>query len=134
MAKIKLLLALILLSNSNIAWAGEAKLYIFISISMGKENINSLIESSNNASFVLRGLKGNSFRKTSEFVKDLKDASIIIDPELFKKYDVVAVPCYVLAKSDGNYDKLSGNVTPKYALDKFAKAGDLAQEAQWLLQ
>ena len=48
-------------------------------------------------------------------------------------YDIVAVPSYVLAHGN-SYDKLSGNVTLKYALEKFAKAGDLAREAQWLLQ
>lgn len=119
--------------HENIACAYAPNFYIFISTSMDKENINSLIEGNDNATFVLRGLKENSFRKTSEFIKDLKNASIIIDPELFKKYDVVAVPSYVLAH-DSNHDKLSGNVTPQYALEKFAKSGDLAQEAQWLLQ
>lgn len=94
-----------------------------------------------------KGIEDNSFIKTSEHIQRLarsgEEAAIIIDPTLFTKFNIAVVPTYVLVKHQEcpvsmgckpNFDKITGNVTPKYALEKFAEKGELATEAQMLLE
>jgi type-F conjugative transfer system pilin assembly protein TrbC len=102
----------------------DSQLYIFISFSLEKEVLNSLFETSQeyNPVFVLRGLKDNSFKATSEYIQtlDLKsNPAIIIDPNLFREYEVTSVPTYVFEEN-----KLSGNVTAKFALDKLTQKSE----------
>ena len=100
-----------------------------------------------NGVIVLRGLKNNSFKQTAEHVQRLskegEEAAIIIDPTLFKQFEVERVPAYILAKQEKcpvglsckpSYDKITGNITPKYALEKFVEKGELFLEAKALLE
>ena len=101
-------------------FAGD-QLYIFISFSLEKETLNGLFEAAKSYEpiFVMRGLKDNSFKVTSEYLQTLdltSNPNIIIDPEKFIKHEVTSVPTYVL----GN-NKLSGNVTPKFAFEKLSE-------------
>ena len=109
-----IIFGLILLSNS--AHADDS--YIFISLGMPKESLNSLFEEAKEleVTFVLRGLKDNSFKQTTEYLQSLNveaNPSIIIDPNLFKEHDITAVPTFVSGEN-----KLTGNVTIKFAQEK----------------
>ncbi len=86
--------------------------------------------------FVMRGLPGNSFVKFIRLVKNYRERGIIapieMDPDLFKKYEVQSVPAIVL--DDGkHFDKVSGNISLKSALDMFAKSGQTSERARILL-
>jgi type-F conjugative transfer system pilin assembly protein TrbC len=82
----------------------------------------------------------------------------IIDPELFSLFSVTTVPTYVLSRplqqtlesqtlepqalesqvfertQTPIHDRLQGHVSLQYALEMFAKEGDLKEEAQFLLE
>ena len=51
---------------------------------------------------------------------------IIIDPEMFKTYQIQSVPSFVVV-SGNKYDKLSGNVTLKYAMSEMQSKGEVFQ-------
>ena len=122
--------------------------YMFATLSLGDNVLKQMFEYAKmyNGTIVLKGIEDNSFIKTSDHIQRIakggEEAAIIIDPTLFKKFQVVSVPSYVLAKHKEcpvgmsctpSYDKITGNVTPKYALEKFIEKGDLGLEAQGLL-
>lgn len=121
--------------------------YIFVSFSLSETLLKQLLILSKNykAVLVLRGLKNNSFKQSIEYITSLnpdENEGFIIDPELFNKYHIQKVPTYVLARNKicpnssciPSYDKLTGNVSPKYALEKFSQQGDLAKEAKIILE
>ena len=97
---------------------------------------------------VLRGLPAGSFHKLSKLVSDISgdDAEGIamqIDDEAFKAFNIKIVPTIVLSRSasifseqvqGGAFDKVGGNVTIRYALELFAKEGDLKENARELLK
>lgn len=95
------------------------KLLVFISCSMPQESIAELLKHAHEhqAILVMQGLKDNSFKKTAEFFKEFGDLpnGIEINPELFSKYDIKAVPVFVLLKDDQEVTRLSGNVTLDFA-------------------
>jgi type-F conjugative transfer system pilin assembly protein TrbC len=99
--------------NSN------SSLYIFVSFSMPKETLKALaIEAKrHNAVLVIRGIIENSFLKTATFLKELGEG-VVLDPLLFREYNVVVVPTFIEAHQAG-YRKISGNVTLAYVLQKF---------------
>lgn len=122
--------------------------YMFATFSLGDNVLKQMFDYAKtyNGIIVLRGIKDNSFIKTSEHIQRIASegdsAAIIIDPTLFKKFQITNVPSYVLSKDKEcpvgitckpSYDKITGNITPKYALEKFAEKGDLNLEAQNLL-
>jgi type-F conjugative transfer system pilin assembly protein TrbC len=97
---------------------------------------------------VFRGLPAGSFNKLSRLVTDISGDSaegiaMQIDDESFKAFAVKSVPTIVLSKQasifseqvkGGSFDKIVGNVTIKYALELFAKEGDLKVNALELLK
>ena len=97
---------------------------------------------------VFRGLPAGSFNKLSLLVTDISGDSaegiaMQIDDEAFKAFDVKSVPTIVLSKEasifseqvkGGAFDKVGGNVTIRYALEVFAKEGDLKENARELLK
>jgi type-F conjugative transfer system pilin assembly protein TrbC len=99
--------------------SSDFPLYIFISFSMLKETLKFLaVEAKrHNALLVIRGLIENSFLKTATFIKELGE-SVILDPLLFREYNVVLVPTFIEAHQAG-YRKISGNITLAYVLEKF---------------
>jgi type-F conjugative transfer system pilin assembly protein TrbC len=120
----------------------QNSLLIFISSSIPKA---SLIRYSNDINKVggvlaLRGLIDNSFKKTVSFIYELNKngTRAIIDPNSFKKFNIDHVP-QILLISDNNcqelecnitplHDRISGNVTLKYALEKISKDGEFTKE------
>ncbi len=128
---------------------GSIDFYMFASFSLSDEILAQMLDYAKlyNGIIVLRGIKNNSFKETSEHIQHLtkegEEAAIIIDPTLFKRYAVERVPSYVLVKQEKCpasmscnpiHDKIIGNITLKYALEKFSEKGDLSQEAKNLLR
>ena len=97
---------------------------------------------------VLRGLPVGSFHRLAKLVSDIsgdnaEGIAMQIDDEAFKAFNIKIVPTIVLSRSasifseqvkGGSFDKIVGNVTIKYALELFAKEGDLKANALELLK
>lgn len=123
--------------------------YMFASFGLSDSLLRQMLDYAKiyNGVIVLKGIENNSFKQTAEHIQRLskegEEAAIIIDPTLFKQFEVERVPAYILAKQEKcpvgisckpSYDKITGNITPKYALEKFAEKGDLSLEAKLLLR
>lgn len=119
--------------------SSNSELYIFASLSMPKTRLIELIKEAihYNGMVVLRGLKNNSYKETTNLLQPIiKDAGagFIIDPTLFSKFNITQVPVFILNDTiENKHDKVSGNINLKYALEQFAKDGDLKQEASKIL-
>lgn len=76
---------------------------------------------------VLRGLPKNSFRLLSLTLQGLMkkgvNSPILINPQLFKKYEVKTVPTIVFV-DDEKFDKVSGNISLSYAVEHAAQHGE----------
>ncbi len=97
---------------------------------------------------VFRGLPAGSFHRLAKLVSDIsgdnaEGIAMQIDDEAFKAFNIKIVPTIVLSRSasifseqvkGGSFDKIVGNVTIKYALELFAKEGDLKANALELLK
>jgi type-F conjugative transfer system pilin assembly protein TrbC len=116
---------------------------IFASFSIGEKNLENLIKlaSDYNGAVILRGFKNGDFKETAAFLSKFshEKEGILIDPNLFLEYQVTKVPTFVLTKPcdqglEANcqtvFDKLTGMVSPRYALEKFSGSGELAIEAK----
>ena len=120
----------------NEAFSSKPKydLLIMASLSMPKEALIRLAEQAQraHATFIFRGLSGNSMTKMSQDVRNAMGgvpASIVINPPAFKQFSVTRVPAIVIATHQaGNvlesgcskaqtYVKVSGDVSLDYALD-----------------
>ena len=95
---------------------------------------------------VFKGLPDGSFKELSRLVLSIsengKAGSIQIDDEAFRSFVVNSVPTILLIKEEDcfgeqsckvTYDKVTGSIGVKIALEKFAQSGDLAKEAKNLL-
>jgi type-F conjugative transfer system pilin assembly protein TrbC len=119
------------------------QLLVFISLSQPEQGLIELgkqVKAANGA-LILRGLVDGSYKKTILALENFIDKAgigVSIDPELFTKYQIKQVPTFVITEVSkacaGNltcipasFDKLTGNVSLNYALDKFAQEGDLGQ-------
>lgn len=126
----------------------EPNLYIFVSFSMGKNALLNLAHEAKQfgATLVLRGFHGGSYAKTAQSLQNMitkTGQGVIIDPALYSLFNITAVPTFVLANSfpfqsqeriqTPIHDKLQGHVSVHYALETFAKDGDLKDEARGLL-
>lgn len=116
---------------------------VFASFSLGEKNLENLIKlaSNYNGAVILRGFKNGSFKETAAFLSKFSTdkEGILIDPSLFIEYEVTKVPTFVLTKPCNEglqascqtiFDKLTGMVSPRYALEKFSSSGELAREAK----
>lgn len=130
---------------------GEGRLLIFISFSMPKELIKSLIVEGEKigAVFVLRGLIDGSIKKTqNEFYNLMSDHQVgaMINPELFKTFGISRVPSFVIysnakqnplnmgCKIAPDFVALSGAVTIKYALEQMSTRSSLSSLASNYLE
>jgi len=121
----------------------SSSLKVFVSSSMPKELLKNYLEQAKKykATLVFRGLQGGSWRKTSELIYEItggKDegASIQLDDMAFNQYSVTSVPTFVLVNEkdvfeasgrtddEAEFDKVSGNVGIKPALELMASGGD----------
>lgn len=126
-----------------------AELTLFVSFSLGeKALLNLAIESKiYGATLVFRGFKDNSYAHTVKALQKIIQETgqwFIIDPELFSLFSVTAIPTYILSRpfqlhtleqtQTPLHDRLQGHVSLQYALETFAKEGDLQNEAHSLLE
>lgn len=123
---------------------GEAPRFIaFASTAMPAEALRQLLHDVTRAGgvVVFRGLPGNSAKAmTAALTQVLAPGERLdgvgIDPRVFRAFGVEAVPTYVVAASDFDLcsgfdcttavppaDRLSGNVTVRYALETIAQGG-----------
>lgn len=109
----------------------EADLLVFVSSSMSKESLKTLSKEVEEygGTLIVRGFKDNEFKNSIEYFPE----SFLIDPELFEEFKVANVPTFVLLE-DNRHDRMSGFVSTRYALEQFAKNGDMKQEAKALLE
>jgi conjugal transfer pilus assembly protein TrbC len=106
--------------------------YVFISSNIPKQSLIQILEQSKkiNAEVVLRGFINDSHKVTTEIFQDLINMTqygVIVDPELFTKYQITQVPTFVIAKGD-KYDKLAGNISWQEAIDTITRKGEVYAE------
>jgi conjugal transfer pilus assembly protein TrbC len=132
----------------------QDELLVFISTSMPGESLKRLARQTRRAGgvLVLRGFKGGlkkgAMQETLRALKPLADAGadMQIDPEAFTRFNITAVPSFVLAAPDGDCAltqdpqkqcrwsaaRLSGDVSLDYALEHWTRnggrAGGIAQK------
>lgn len=110
----------------------EKDLMIFVSSSMPPNSFKSLMIQARSLGIplIMRGfIKDLSHTRKFLYEMAKEDVSIIIDPTLFKKYNVSIVPSFIILK-DGNlecekneckytplHDRISGNVSLGYVLE-----------------
>lgn len=98
---------------------------IFVSFSMPKASLMELNNQAQkyNAILVMRGIYKNSFRGMRKKILEISPdgLSINIDPKAFEKYDVKQVPTFVLVEDDKEINRLSGNVSLRYAYEKLSE-------------
>ena len=128
---------------SNATSKSYTDFLVFASFSLGEKNLENLIKlaSNYNGAVILRGFKNDSFKETAAFLSKFSTdkEGVLIDPNLFIEYQVTKVPAFVLSKPCDEglqascqtvFDKLTGMVSPRYALEKFSSSGELAREAK----
>ncbi len=113
---------------------GEGRVLIFISMSMPKNTIQNLISQGEKigAVFVLRGLVNGSLKQTQkQFYALMNDHHVgaMINPELFKTFNVTQVPTFAIyahatqnplntgCKIAPDFVTVTGAVSLRYALD-----------------
>ena len=123
---------------------GDAPQFIvFASLSMPPESLKPLIRDTSRAggAVVFQGFPGNSVKAFQQGIVKVVDQgqetrSIGIDPRLFRAFNVTSVPAFVVVTSDFDvcdgfdcktvippHDRMSGNITVRYALEAFATGG-----------
>ncbi|EMO0960877.1 type-F conjugative transfer system pilin assembly protein TrbC [Vibrio cholerae] len=138
--------------NGNESSSVEAKYpIVLVSLSMPESQIKALIQEAFDirAAIAVRGLIDDDFEKTIFKLKELagdKDGGILIDPTLFRRFEVTAVPTFVLpleplklCTDEGcpipNHVKATGSSTFQYFLDLVARTGDANAKSEanaWL--
>jgi type-F conjugative transfer system pilin assembly protein TrbC len=123
----------------------NTSLRIFASSSMSMNLLKSYAKSAKkyNAILVFQGLPDGSWRKLSDLVSEISgnDNNAIamqIDDESFKQFGITNVPSFVLAKEEDvfsenpkvTFDKVTGSIGIKKALELFKDHGELAEIAQ----
>jgi type-F conjugative transfer system pilin assembly protein TrbC len=113
-----------------ISTAKAENIYVFVSFSMPDNLMKEYAEETkqyDNATLVFRGMVDNSFNKTAIKLNEITNkqgAKAIIHPQLFDKYNIQEVPVILLEKNNGEYDKITGSVSIKYALETFKDGGN----------
>jgi len=107
--------------------------FVFVSASMPMQTLIAYERAAQKYGFhlIMQGLIKGSYRETTsvfqEFIKKT-GGGISIDPELFNTYQIKAVPTIILADKNA-IDRVAGNITLDYALELFAKHGELSSIA-----
>jgi type-F conjugative transfer system pilin assembly protein TrbC len=124
-------------------------LMIFVSNSMSISLLKSYAKETEKYGGVLvfKGLPNGSFKALAKLVAAIQDKEgdcpMQIDDEAFELYGINQVPAIVLSKADDclpwqtcklSYDKITGNVGIRFALEKFKEEGELNYLAEELLQ
>ena len=117
---------------------------IFVSSSMSMNLLKSYAKSAKkyNAILVFQGLPDGSWRKLSDLVSEISGndneaVAMQIDDEAFKQFNITSVPSFVLAKEEifsenpkVTFDKVTGSIGIRKALELFADGGQLADIAR----
>lgn len=112
-------------TNNSVDDDVDSPIYVLISFSVPLESWVSLSKEMEKLGgvFVLRGAPENSFKTLSHKILSLNDfgvtAPIQIHPKLFSEFDVKVVPTIIVRNGD-KFDKISGNISLSYALEKIA--------------
>ena len=112
--------------------SSSKELIVFVSLGMPDAALKQLaLEAEKTKTrLVIRGLLGNSFKSTLNRLQTLK-IPVEIDPTLFDLFEVKRVPTFVRCKMTHEgavkegYDRISGNIFIRDALEKFEKLGEL---------
>ena len=125
--------------SQSISSTQDTKLekYVFISLAMPEQGLMDLLKQSKKEGFipVLRGFKQGSYKETAYALNQIITKTgygVIIDPELYKEFAIKVVPTYVVTHEakvcqasqscmPRKANKLSGNVTPEFAMQKLKK-------------
>ena len=103
------------------------RLLVFVSSTMSMATLRQLGTSlqRQGGKLVFRGLINNSFKEMAAFLQELGHEALI-DPTLFAALNIQTVPTFVLFEKAPQvldelpaYDRLQGNVSLTYALEKF---------------
>lgn len=103
--------------------SGDIPIYVMMSFSIPDQTWVSLSNEMQKvgAVFVLQGLPKNSFKDLSRKIQHLNSlgvaAPIQINPELFSKHKIEHVPTFLI-QSENRSDKISGNISLAYAIEK----------------
>ena len=123
----------------------NTSLRIYVSSSMSMNLLKSYATSAKkyNAILVFQGLPDGSWRKLSDLVSEISgnDNNAIamqIDDESFKQFNITNVPSFVLAREEDvfaenpkiTFDKVTGSIGIRKALELFKDHGELADIAQ----
>ncbi|OJX09012.1 MAG: type-F conjugative transfer system pilin assembly protein TrbC [Caedibacter sp. 38-128] len=108
---------------------------VFASFSMPQATIKHLAMDLKKVggALVIRGLINNSFKKTAMALQKLGEG-VLLDPTLFEKYNVTSVPTFIIFEGDLKdehppYDRLTGNVSLRFALERVTQEGEIKSAA-----
>lgn len=121
----------------------DAGLFVLVSLTMPPSSLDRLAAQAGKAgaTLVLRGTVDGSFKKTTELTANIirkhPGAQFQIDPTLFRRFNVVQVPTFVLSvrpedektcgrdcDANNTFARVAGDVTLDYALEHLAKQAD----------
>jgi type-F conjugative transfer system pilin assembly protein TrbC len=116
---------------------------VFVSFSMPEPSLKQIIIDADryHVPVIIRGLYKNSLRETANKIlaltKEKNKGGILINPVWFRKYDIKAVPVFLVTESRGGQDNscdlVYGNIPLKRALTLLAEKGEYAKEAARIL-
>jgi len=130
------------------ALTSQGGVYVAVSLSMPPQALRALARDAHKAGarVVIRGLVDGSFRATLFRVREVFDdrsaGGVAIDPQVFKAFNVTAVPSVIAARSPVEpcgalgctpaapaFDKVAGNISLEAALKALAEEGSSGQAA-----
>ncbi|MCG0456767.1 type-F conjugative transfer system pilin assembly protein TrbC [Enterobacter cloacae complex sp. ECC445] len=121
--------------------AAEGKgcqLLYFLSFSVPRDGLKQMIAQASrlHVPVLVNGLIDNDFHETVrvlfELIRTENAGGVQIDPLLFERYDIRAVPALVVTCEAG-YDRLTGNLRIKEALARIAEEGKCRHVARQFL-
>ncbi len=115
-----------------------APLIAFVSFSMPQDSLKAILEQVDRVggTVLLRGLVNNSFKDTATVVARMVEehgTGFGVDPKLFVKYAINAVPAFVVPNGETSFDKISGNISLIAALEALVQEGGNPEAARLLL-
>lgn len=117
----------------------KARLRVFVSSSMGRNLLRHYVKEAKKygATLVFRGLPNGSWLELASLVTAITNSNeseieMQIDDEIFERFNIKEVPAVVLSLGS-KFDKVSGNIGIRAALELMKKEGELKQGALALL-
>jgi type-F conjugative transfer system pilin assembly protein TrbC len=113
---------------------GLSQLWVLVSLSVPDASLKALAADVKRVGgrLLIRGLVGNSFPQTAQRLRAL-GIEVDIDPTVFRRTGVQQVPVFIVALPEtvegvgegAVYDKISGHVTLRYALEQLSQKGQV---------